>query len=280
MLNPARLGALVALLPALASAPLAQTPIALGESVEAGLTADDLALDDGSYYDLYTFVVESGMTYGLEMWSTDFDTFLSVFYDGEDGEQIDSNDDYLDTTNSRVVFTADRDGSVVVRANALFDGEVGAYEIQLFEGDPLDVGLGDDAEYGDDVEYGEEDYGMGDIELDVSDATSIAVGQAVQGALTVESPRYLDGTHYLAYVFDLDAGETVVLSMQSEAVDAYLLVGAVDADGFFSPLDSDDDSGGDLNAELAFTAPEAGRYAVLANTIGESTGPFTLTIGH
>lgn len=114
--------------------------------------------------------------------------------------------------------------------------------------------------------------------FDVSGATVVSVGQTVQGVLDGACPLYLDDTPYLPYVFDLKAGETVVLTLRSEDFDAYLLVGTVDDKGLFRSTDSDDDSGGDLDAEYTLTAPEAGRYGVLANTLTGDPGRFTLSV--
>lgn len=105
----------------------------------------------------------------------------------------------------------------------------------------------------------------------------VSEGLTVEGVLDGASPLYFDDTPCLPYVFDLEAGETVVLSLRSEDFDADLRVGTVDEDGLFRSTDSDDGGGG-LDAEYTLTAPEAGRYGVLANTLDGTPGRFTLSL--
>lgn len=76
------------------------------------------------------------------------------------------------------------------------------------------------------------------------------------------------------YQLALEAGQTVSITLNSDEFDAYLIV--QDADGM--SLATDDDSGGNLNSALLFSAPIAGTYTVVVGAYGGSaTGAYTLT---
>src|SRR5690606_2058650 len=249
--------------------PITQIHLDLVDTIVGVLTSDDLALGDGSYYDPYTFDAEAGRTYAVYLASDDVDTFLSLGYDEAGMEEIGSNDDYGDTTDSYVVFTADRDGRVYVRANALYEGETGRYTISLTEGDPNDLNA-HDGDY-DDVEAA----------LDLSDASMIDVGEPVTSRLTEQSAVYYDGTYYEPHVLALGDGETVTITMRSDDFDAYLIVGPLDDGYFFHPdeYSADDDSGGGTDAQFTFTAPWTGLFGILANAFSEGeTGTYTLSV--
>jgi hypothetical protein len=101
----------------------------VGQSVRATLAQGDATLDDGSWYDAYTYTARRGERVVVRMESDDFDTVLGIGTGSDDADDLVMDDDGGGGTNSRVEFTATRDGTLYIRANALFAGEGGAYTI-------------------------------------------------------------------------------------------------------------------------------------------------------
>lgn len=101
-------------------------------------------------------------------------------------------------------------------------------------------------------------------------------GFPVTGQLTRNSEVLpADNSYYDAYSFEGRSGQRVVVEMNSDNIDAYLIL--------LSPqgrdLLQDDDGGGGSNARLTVTLPEDGTYTVLANSYGpRETGSYDLRL--
>jgi tetratricopeptide (TPR) repeat protein len=90
------------------------------------------------------------------------------------------------------------------------------------------------------------------------------------GTLDAQTPRLL-------YQVQLAAGATYVIDLVSpnpKELDPYLVL----RDAAGKRLAEDDDSGGNLNARLTFTAPTAGVYRLQVTSVNGAAGDFTLTI--
>jgi hypothetical protein len=113
-------------------ADMAATPIRFGQRVEGELTEDDASAADDSYYDLYSFRGRTGQTVTITLRSDDFDAYLSigVLEDGE-YQELESNDDGPEDTDSELTITLPRSGEFLVRANSLIGGETGEYTLQI-----------------------------------------------------------------------------------------------------------------------------------------------------
>lgn len=98
----------------------------------------------------------------------------------------------------------------------------------------------------------------------------------VQSSLTPDRAQTLqDGSFFNEHGFSGQAGQAVQILMTSAAFDTYLIL--LDASG--ATVKTDDDSGGDQNAEITVNLPASGHYRVIANTydfLGE--GEYTLTV--
>lgn len=110
-------------------------------------------------------------------------------------------------------------------------------------------------------------------------AADARLGDDIRGRLEDGDARMRgsDGYRYDDYRVNLRAGQRLEAQMTSDDFDAYL---EVYAEGSLrQSLASDDDSAGDLNARLRFTAPEAGVYIVRARTFsGIETGDYQLSL--
>lgn len=110
-------------------------------------------------------------------------------------------------------------------------------------------------------------------------ATDARLGDDIRGRLEEGASRSRGGDsyRYADYRVNLRAGQRMEAEMTADDFDAYLEVFAESS--MRESLASDDDSAGDLNARLRFTAPEAGVYIVRArNFSGMATGDYHLTL--
>ena len=95
------------------------------------------------------------------------------------------------------------------------------------------------------------------------------------GELTLANPKLDDGSAYVTYTIDLEAGEELDLTMQSTEFDSYLHV----LDENNDKIGEDDDSAGSSHANLVVIAPSAGTYTILANSFAaDEYGEFVLAV--
>lgn len=97
-------------------------------------------------------------------------------------------------------------------------------------------------------------------------------GNLANGDETLDSGEFVD-----TYDIELRQGELVELQMISEDVDAYLIIQMPDGEQY----ENDDSNLEDLNAGLAFIAPQTGTYTLMATTAGpDETGRYQITGVH
>jgi hypothetical protein len=98
----------------------------------------------------------------------------------------------------------------------------------------------------------------------------------IEKVLTEKNTDFADHKTYArVFVVRMVKGNTYQIDMTSDDFDAFLFL--TDANG--QQLDMDDDSGGNLNSQIQFTAPEDGLYRIAATSYdGDETGPYTLRI--
>jgi serine protease Do len=108
-------------------------------------------------------------------------------------------------------------------------------------------------------------------------AQNITLGDVpLQGQLGAESSILpSDGSFFDAYTFEGQAGQRIVIEMDSSEFNTYLIL--LEPDG--GNLAQDDDGGGSGNARLITTLPRSGRYTVLANSrLAGETGQYRISI--
>jgi pre-peptidase/trypsin-like peptidase/all-beta uncharacterized protein len=114
--------------------PCAATPISLGQTINGTLSTSDCPLDDGSFYDVYSFSATAGTQVSISMQSSAFDTFL--FLNNPDGSNLTTDDDGGGGTNSRIppgsgFITLPTTGTYTIWANSFDAGATGAYSVTL-----------------------------------------------------------------------------------------------------------------------------------------------------
>jgi len=246
-------------LPALAAATLllashpapAQQPIRLGQTITSELTASDprVSSSDSSHYKSYLYHGRRGEAVRVTMRSSAFDAFLSAGTRADGAyRQSAMNDDGAGGTDALLRYVFAADGDLEIHANSVSPA-TGAFTLALEAGTaPGPV-----------VDH------------------PITMGQTVRGTLTEQSPEESDGTYYEQYTFTGRAGQTVQVTMRSQAVDSYLNVGRADG-GAFTSLATDDDGAGGNDARVVITLPSAGQYVIHANTLAPATGAYELTL--
>ncbi|MGD2216028.1 MAG: pre-peptidase C-terminal domain-containing protein [Gemmatimonadales bacterium] len=208
------------------------------------LEKGDSRLDDDEYYDVYDFSGSSGDAVVIDLYSSDFDTWLAlVAPSGADTQ----NDDYEESTSrSRIEKVLDETGEWSVLVTSYEAGETGAYD--------LSIGI---------TRTGAE--------------TSVAAGgRTERGRLAAGDNQLSTGEYVDSFDLSGASGEFRVIDLRSRDFDPYLVLIAPSGEQF----ENDDHEGDGTRSQVAMQLPETGNYRVLVTSYkpGES-GNYTLTIG-
>ena len=107
--------------------------ILVGATARGTLGGDDALADDGSYYDAYRITAKSGDKLRVTMVSNDFDAYLDIGRESEDGDftSVLTDDDGLSDTHAKAEWTVDREGQYVIRAGSYAASQTGAYALTV-----------------------------------------------------------------------------------------------------------------------------------------------------
>lgn len=201
-------------------------------------------------YDAFAFSGTAGQRVQAIMRSGDFDTYLQVGRAGGEFEALASDDDGLgEGTDSRLSYTLPDDGDYVLRVSPLGSDGTGLYALELIDRGPQ------------------------------PQPGSVLVGATARGVLTEADATAADNSFFDAYRVTLKEDEKLLITMVSNEVDSFLVVGRPQDDGGFEILGSDDDSLSDTHAKLEWTAPADGVYEVRAGTFQQGqTGSYALNV--
>ena len=230
--------------------PLRAQPIETGQAVSGTLDSKDATTDDGKPVDYYRFTAHANRRYVVTMLAQSLDAYLEEG-NGAGGAftKERSDDDGGGGNNARLDWVARANGEVWILARS-FSTDTGRYTLLLED--------------------------MGDAPPPAP-AIVLSRGKGVDGALEETDERSEEG-RYDPYYFDAQAGEVVVIRMDSDAFDPVVAIGRGEA-GEWHELDKDDDGGLGTNAHLEFRIPETGRYAIRAHGIGkDNTGAYTIRV--
>ena len=234
-------GAYTLKIEAVAPPPPAQ-PLAIGVMVE-GEIADGDPRADGIPYDAYGFSGDAGDRVQIVMRSGDFDTTVQIGAAGDEFTALATDDDGLgEGTDSRLIFALPEAGDYVVRALPLGADGRGLYSIELTDRGPKPV------------------------------AGSIVVGATARGTLAEDDDVSAEGAYFDAYRLQAKAGDKLIVTMVSNAFDAFIDVGTQEGDdsAAFTSIKSDDDGLSDTHAKVEWTVEDDGAYLIRAR--GLSTG--------
>lgn len=235
--------------------------IAVGQTQLSRLTASSPLMADDTPYETWYLDGRAGQEITITMRSSDFDSFLHIGLQGGDAS-LSSDDDSGGDLDSRITITLPSTGTYVIIANTLGQGESGAYSVEVSEGaGGPPAGTLDAATV---------------LALPVEAAQRIRVGETRTSQLGATNRMMSDNTPFETWYLEGRAGERITITMRSSAFDSFLRIGA---HGAGEPLEADDDSGGDLDAQITITLPSSGVFVLIANTLsaGES-GSYTLAV--
>jgi len=249
------LALLVGAAPLAAAQPAAFQPIAPGQSASGALQATDPGYSHRGPFEVYAFEAREGARYVAELRSSDFDAYLTLARQVRGlTEPLREDDDGAGGTDARLRFRADRSGTHLLVAQALSEGSAGRFTLTLEELPPPEPLV----------------------------VRPIRIGDRVEAALDEAGPviELEFGDEVLHHLYRLDgrAGQHLLITMDSDALDAYLEFGPLDGDEI-EVTDYDDDGGGGRNARLRVTVPADGAYGIRARAFGEGqAGRYTLQV--
>ncbi len=247
--------ALFSAVPALAQSTDAPPMAALevGSEIQGALTADDgVGIEDDYRYDAYRFRATAGQRLEFTLRAEAFDAYLAVYEDGLDEALATDDDGMGGGTDSRLRFTAEKDGEYLLHARTLSGLEGGDYTLTLTERPAAGP---------------------------VPEPGTIALGQTRDGNLADDDAETEEGGRYDAYVFTAEAGQRFTFDLVSSAFDPVVRVGRMEGDVFTELAMNDDGPDTELNSRLVFSAPDAGTYVVRATALSEGdTGDYKLSL--
>lgn len=199
--------------------------------------------DSAGYYDDFVFILDAGQRVratATRPQGSALDPILEIYAPGG-GQYIARDDDGGGFPNARVEFVAPRAGAYTIRLRA-FGNTSGPYDIR--------------------------------IEPVTTTAEVETLGTVNSGRFNNSVPT-IGGVHYRDYRVRLNAGQDIVLRMDSPDFDSVIRVfEAGREDG--QALAMNDDFGGSLNSALLFRAPRTGTYTVRATELSHGDGAYTL----
>lgn len=103
-------------------------------------------------------------------------------------------------------------------------------------------------------------------------AGSIVIGATARGTLAEDDDVSTEGAYFDAYRLQAKAGDKLIVTMVSNAFDAFIDVGTQEGDdsAAFTSIKSDDDGLSDTHAKVEWTVEDDGTYLIRAR--GLSTG--------
>lgn len=225
-------------------------PIAFGASLQGEIGEGDPRDDDDRGYDAFTFSGREGQRIQAIMRSGDFDTFLQIGSAGSPFTALASDDDGLmEGTDSRLNFTLPEDGDYILRALPLGSEAEGLYALELIDRGPQ------------------------------PQSGSILVGSTAWGTLTETDAMTDSNSHYDAYRVTVRDDEKLLITMVSNDVDSFVVIGREKPNGDFEVLGSDDDGLTDTHAKLEWTAPSDGTFEIRAGAYQHGQmGVYALTV--
>lgn len=228
----------------------AETSTASGLLRERGvLSSGDETLRSGEFVDRYEFTAVPGQRVTIDLRSDEFDTYLIVRDPRGDRQE---NDDTDRPGHSVIEMDATESGAYQVLVTSYETGETGSYDLQIDVGDAASSATSSGR-----------------------DVVRLSVGQESTGRLEAGDGRLEDGEYRDLYVFDGQAGQSIVVDMNSSAFDTYL--GIITPSG--EAIENDDYEGSTTRSVVELTLRESGRYQVIATSYGAGqTGAYHVAL--
>lgn len=233
----------------------AQQELVLGDTVTVDASGMEMEFE---------FDAVAGDELVISATSADFDTLITVLDD--QGNVIDSDDDSGERFNSELAFTSPADATYTLVVSDAFGQELtGTVEVGLLLPSALLEDPVVEATMETETIEATPQASMGCVETTGDD--TIGVGECYTGVAE-------DANAF--YTLNLTADETVQITAESDAFDTYLEL--FDVNGRL--VADDDDSAGDLNSQIVFTAPEDGTYEIVVRGAFDrnADGAYSVTV--
>ncbi len=233
----------------------------VGGEVRSALSSADYVSPSDAFLEAWTLDGRTAETVTVDLITDAFDAYLFVL--GPGFAETLADDDGAGGCNARLTFTFLEDGTFRVVASSAGSRQTGVYTLRVTNTpEPVEM------------------YPCGGMNPALlrslpTDSRSIAVGDTVTGQLNGTERTIEQGRYVQAWALEGSAGQTVSITLESDAFDAYLyLLGP----GIDQPRE-DDDGAGDLNSRITVTFPEDGTYLVIVSALSAGdTGAFRLTV--
>ncbi|MBX9680604.1 MAG: PPC domain-containing protein [Gemmataceae bacterium] len=246
--------------PQTALPPLKATPIAFAKGeesirVQAKLDDNDHPLGpNNAYGKLYSVKLSKGTQYQIDLVRNDnnLDPYLKL--QDANGKDLAQDDDGGGNLNSRIRYTPAQDAEFRIVATALGNGQ-GAFTLTVAK-----FGVAVPA-----AKAGPLNFKEGENRLTVSstlDNTDPAIGPN-NGPGKTFTLKMAKGTRY-----------TIDLARNDNGMDPYLKL----ADPTGNVIAEDDDGGGNLNSRIQYTPKDDGEYKIIATSLNNNGGNFTLSV--
>jgi hypothetical protein len=227
------------------------TPIRLGQTLQGQLVESDEPVMERGRFQAYRFEATEGQRLLLTAEATDFDTYLIVGRQvGPVLDELKSDDDGGEETNSRLRFTAPRSGSYLVLVQSYSEEGMGPFSVSLAPAPAPTTG----------------------------GSRSISIGGTEEGVLAdTDNEDDETGRFYDEYTFRGRAGQRVQVDLTSDEFDAYLELGRLDGCDFTS-ITTDDDGGEGTGARIRHVLEDDGEYVIRAMPYSDGSGSYTLAL--
>ena len=228
--------------------------------VEGTLSASDFTFPDNAYVEAWSITGEPGRTVTIDLVSDDLDPILYVAGPGLSQAYFD--DDSGGACNARLEVTFLEAGEFHVVVSSTGGSAAGTFTLRTSMDPPPPLA-----------------YGCGQLDpsllMGMSMEGQLEVGGTATGRLGSGSTTVLEGRPLAAWEISGEAGEAVTVTMTSSDFDSYLFAFGPGMESILT----DDDSGGDVNAQLTLRFLDSGRYVVGASALSSgSSGSYTLSV--
>lgn len=188
----------------------------------------------GRYFDTYPFQLTAGDRIVATLRSYDFDAYLHL--ESPDGTEVE-NDDYSDDGDARLDVLVDVTGTWKIKVTSYEEGEQGEYLLTVNRERLREI-------------------------------------DSYTGVLDGRDPVSVKGEHYDSYTVELQSNQRVILSMQSEEFDAFLVLKPPQG-----PRMINDDYLEETESRIDFIAEAGGVYEVYATSYaGGEQGGYSLRV--
>lgn len=208
-------------------------------------------LDDGSHYEDFLITGAANTSVEISLLSGDFDAYLNFGkMDNGSFRGILTNDDCDDSgSNACIKYVFPDNGTYVIRANTLSEGETGAFSLWVVK------------------------KGMYTVPP-VASLPALTTSRIVSGSITDKDPVPPGGTTpHKDYKITVARNETIELTLRSDDFDTVLTL----LDGAYAELETDDDGAGGTDSRITYTFRTAGTYVVRVSPLSsDDTGAFRL----